>query len=184
MKPSMPVILVLVSLASAGVAVEADALVTVTVQGTRINRLPKFVNILVAKPDEEAARLVRKGGKANPEFPVVVSSQDVDYVFTNPKEWKTQGERAFNDGDVIYTYYAESKQESDSFVERYGLKPWDKLVEKDGASSVYLASPGYYVMVQTPQIVYACGMHPKTQATEAGHCPICGMDLVKMKVYK
>ncbi len=160
-------------------------LVTIRVKGTNIDLLPEVVNVMVSDPVPAAQQLVAKGGSANKGWPHYVFYKSVLYIFEQPNSWKTQGTHKFKDGDVLYTYHAESDAERKAFAKKYKLKAYDQLAEREGSAPLlYLASPGHYVIILVKQTAYTCSMHPGIIKSVDGKCPLCGMDLVAVGVYR
>jgi hypothetical protein len=162
-----------------------EDLVSVAVQGTTIDRMPKAIDILNATPAESAKALVQRGGKINRGIPHSVHYRDVFYIFTAPAKWLIQGSKRLAADDVIYTFLVDTKKAREEFVKTYDLTPFGKLVEREGhAPILYLASPHHYVLVMTPEPFFTCSMHPQIHVQKGGKCPICGMDLMETESYR
>lgn len=183
MKKSVTLFLLMVLSSGACIADDSKDLISISVLGTTITQLPESVDLIVANPSEHAAELIEHGGEKNSGIAHSVIYQRVLYIFQTPNSWKMDNGGRFSEGDVIYTFRVSSEKEKEEFVTSNELELLGQMAERAGQSpSIYRAtSPGFFVLLIMPEYYFACSMHPKVRMREPGECPICGMDLMKMK---
>ncbi len=170
-------------------APEAKDLVSIKVRGTIIDLQPKYVDVITVSPQAEARKLVAAGGKRNEghahETHDPVFYRGMFFSFRTPDFWKKSTNYNFEDGDVIYTYLADSSEEKDEFQARYKLAGVTDLTREAATSfPLYRASARHYVLILTRVSGFTCSMHPQVMKPEAGKCPICRMQLIRAKQYE
>lgn len=183
MKKNLHLFLLMVLSSGACVASAPEDLVSISVLGTKIKQLPEAVDLIVAHPSEHAADLIKHGGDKNSGIANSVKYRGVLYVFQTPGSWKMDNGGQFSEGDVIYTFRVSSEKEKEELITKNELELLGQMSERAGQSpSIYRAtSPGFFVLLVMPEYYFTCSMHPEVRIHESGECPICGMDLMKMK---
>jgi len=167
-----------------------EDLVSISVRGTKIDRMPRTIDILTDTPGEGAEALVQHGGEINQGIPHSVLFHEVLYIFAQPSKWRLSDGKQLSDGDVIYAFFVRSMKEKNDFLKRYDLVSFGTMVERNGhaatrhAPTLYVASPHHYVFVMMPYSVFTCSMHPRIELEKAGKCPLCGMDLLETEIYR
>ncbi len=165
---------------------EAQNLVSIQVTGTTIDLVPKRIDVITTSPEVEIRKIVAAGGKKNKrDVPNAVFFRGILYIFGTPESWNKATNHKFEDRDVIYTYFVESRKERAEFMTKYKLTKVTDLKGKTGHSSpLYRASPGYYVLIMAPVTKFTCAMHPQIAKSEPGKCSICSMDLIQVVSYE
>ena len=163
-----------------------EDLVTIQVKGTRIDVLPGYVDVIVADPGRAVDQAVKAGAERDDGVSNGLMFRRVQHIFITPKEMNAAlAGRKYAAGEVIYGFLVESGEARGRFVKKYALKEEAQVVSReDLKQTLYVASPGYYVMVLAKQRRYLCAMHPKITMPQEGKCSECGLDLILMEVWE
>lgn len=157
-------------------------LIKVSLAGTQIEVFPNRIEIIVSDPHKAMLETQEATSRMLECF---LSTPGTVYSYQKPEQWAERNGFGFipRVGDTVYTFYLDSATDIDEFAQEYKLVEYAS--EKDGegdTNRLYVANPGFYVQLLVVETRFSCPMHPRILSKNSGTCPVCGMDLIQIKV--
>lgn len=162
-----------------------DDLVSVSLKGTSVNRVPSDITILDSKPLEAMEKLEAVGAQRIEDMFPRVEYKGLIYTFKRPEAFRIKEKGSLSEGDVIYTFLLQSREEKSKLIQNCDLKKIGTLdLEIPNSPEIFLSEPNFYVILIAKYKYFTCSMHPSVRSESKKDCPRCGMELVEMEGYE